>query len=430
MSKIFKGHVRIDLCDPITGKVLERSEGDNFFTNAISSVYNGCPYGMDSRVTNPNNIVPASQMPLYDTSLAGVILWPNSLGEGENDFFPNLDTDYPTGYASKEAYVVSDPKQGSFNAVESGPLPNNAGYKYVYDFAPSQANGQIACVSLSHKNCYKYFNDGSKAFIPPANLVETGYRTVIGANSDGIYFNGGHDSFDAFPQTPYIYKFSRKQRKLGLLYDQSNILNSLERVFTSWQYDQYGYFNIDENYLYYIKVTTSAATSTFEMTTIDFATETVSTQSYTVAAYLSSNSNSSRGDKFAKRGNYVYIPGNDPSKVYKINLTNVADVTELTIPTGASAFSQGCCNFGDLIIGYGFTIDEADTVRSLALDSQNRSPLMFNRDGVWGVYALPLSYRFGIGICANYAATKYDLDNPLQKTAAKSAKVTYIVTQQ
>ena len=426
-NKILRGHVRIDLCDPVTGKVKERAEGENLFTNALNSLYNGCPYGMDSRVTNPNNIVPAAQMPLYNTSLGGLILWPNSLGTGLNDYYPKLDTDYPTGYASIESYTVDDPKQGSFNAVESGPLSGGSvGYKYVYDFAPSQGNGQIATVSLSHKNCYKYFKDSTKAFITPANFVNGGgYRTVIGANSKGIYFNGGHDSYETFPSSPYIYRFSKKQKKLELLFDQTNI--NVERIFTSWQYDKFGYFYIDEDNLYYIKVTSSAATSVFELTTIDFATETVSTQSYTVAAYLRYSSNASYGDKFAMRGNYIYLPGNDSTKIYKINLTNVADVTELTLPTGANSYDSGCCKFGDLIIGLGFMIDEDDTVRSLALDSNNRSPLMCNRDGVWGVYTL--SRSFGMSIESNYAATKFNLDNPLQKTATKSAKITYIVTQ-
>jgi hypothetical protein len=52
------------------------------------------------------------------------------------------------GYANRSVNSGSDSCRGSYNAEESGKL-NNKSYKYVYDFATTQANGLISSLALT-----------------------------------------------------------------------------------------------------------------------------------------------------------------------------------------------------------------------------------------------------------------------------------------
>ena len=61
---MIKGKVRLDLCDALTGRVKERVEGNNTFTDAINSLLNKCPCGADRFSLDSTKAVNENQLNL------------------------------------------------------------------------------------------------------------------------------------------------------------------------------------------------------------------------------------------------------------------------------------------------------------------------------------------------------------------------------
>ena len=53
------------------------------------------------------------------------------------------------GYASNDVNATTNIMRGSMNLTETKKLDN--GYRFVWDFTTSQANGTISCIALTHK---------------------------------------------------------------------------------------------------------------------------------------------------------------------------------------------------------------------------------------------------------------------------------------
>ena len=75
----------------------------------------------------------------------GLLLFDETLDTDANNYF--IPTAKCTGYASQDAYAGLDTCRGSFNASEGGVQPDGS-YKFVWDFATSQANGTIKSLAL------------------------------------------------------------------------------------------------------------------------------------------------------------------------------------------------------------------------------------------------------------------------------------------
>uniref|UniRef100_UPI004028C426 hypothetical protein n=1 Tax=Agathobacter sp. TaxID=2021311 RepID=UPI004028C426 len=86
--------------------------------------------------------------PLYDNAMGGIILLSEPVEENISNYALNISSmDILTGYASNDANASSDKKRGSKNLTESKLLDN--GYQYVWDFGTSQGNGSISAVCLT-----------------------------------------------------------------------------------------------------------------------------------------------------------------------------------------------------------------------------------------------------------------------------------------
>lgn len=56
----------------------------------------------------------------------------------------------PVAYASNDVNATTNTKRGSMNLTESKTLEN--GYRFVWEFTPSQGNGTIAAVGLTSRH--------------------------------------------------------------------------------------------------------------------------------------------------------------------------------------------------------------------------------------------------------------------------------------
>ena len=118
--KRYTGNLVIELEDQNTGTIETVSE-TNMVTNAVNDILGVNPMGVMYKAGGQ-----------YDDSLT----WNHEL--------------LPMAYASNDVNATANTKRGSMNLTESMKLSD--GFKFVWEFTPSQGNGTIAAVGLTSKH--------------------------------------------------------------------------------------------------------------------------------------------------------------------------------------------------------------------------------------------------------------------------------------
>ena len=437
-NSALQGTTEIILKDADTGRIKEIVRQKNMFTNALDSLFNKSAFNFANDLTGLkwSGNAPAAQTPIVNKALGGILLFPNALGNNPDLLYPDFDSNYPTGYASRAEYTQDDPRQGAFNGNLSGHIANTNSYKFVYDWGAAFGNGQIAAVALSNIKCYKYFNDLTTAvegYFFSKQMVRGWNRRAIGINSKGAYYNNGEHAgagslfFARFPE-----------RKIELEYDPMAAYSTYEEQIPDYTYGGgYGaFFCVDEDYIHVFTITSAAAaSSTVQYDKIDVDDYTVTTTTFTVAAYLTAAANLNV-QLAAVRNGFVYLPRNGWGSIYKIDLSNAANVTEIEMPSGTN-LNYGTTIAGGIIYGYNFTIGQDDIVRkSVTTSGGNQWYRPCYLDGVWCGKILAHGGGGGgevhsmfVDMITPYTATHADLETTVRKTSDKSMTVNYIVTQ-
>lgn len=150
-----KGHTIIELTNTETGEK-RTYEDDNMVTNFLEQFciptgplnYNLyamlASYASQKSATYQDNAALYVEQPHCFTK--GLLLFENEIDEDADNIWPRKGNKM-IGQAANFAYSGSNVRAGSYNPTESGPVEN--GYRYVWDFTTSQANGQISCACLT-----------------------------------------------------------------------------------------------------------------------------------------------------------------------------------------------------------------------------------------------------------------------------------------
>ena len=158
-----KGKATFELTNVETGEKRVVKE-ENMVTNAFQHMIQctgiiGCGPQM---ITNPgyndgvfypminNGTSSASTTYALDPILRythGLLLFQDKLEEEPDHIYVTADDPELTGVGAELAYIGNNPLAGSYNKNESGRIEN--GYKHVWDFTTSQANGDIGCACLT-----------------------------------------------------------------------------------------------------------------------------------------------------------------------------------------------------------------------------------------------------------------------------------------
>lgn len=85
-------------------------------------------------------------LPVCPNMVGGILLFPKALEEDAGHIYEMSDN-LPVAYASNNVNTTANAARGSLNQTESKVLEN--GYKFVWEFTPSQGNGTIAAVALT-----------------------------------------------------------------------------------------------------------------------------------------------------------------------------------------------------------------------------------------------------------------------------------------
>ena len=140
-----KGKTTFELTDVNTGEV-EVIEDSNMITNGLQEFlrtygYFGCDILSDETIRKSS---------LWVNLLGGLFLFDTALDEDVNNTFMPAGVKM-IGNGSKDvANSGAVTELGSYNTSESG-LQSDGSVKFVYDFSTQQANGTIACACLTSK---------------------------------------------------------------------------------------------------------------------------------------------------------------------------------------------------------------------------------------------------------------------------------------
>lgn len=446
----FRGDVVFQLRDAVTGRITEEQRGHNMLTNGLDSALNGCPFqlnkidsGYGSIVGNQLNVTP-----LYSQLLGGVFCFPSALGNDPDLLFPGFDNS-PTAFASMSDYVQSDSRQGVYDAVSSGVISN--GFKSVFSWGSSFGNGTIASLGLSTRNCHKWLTDRDISFKPndktnslsgflrqlPSTrmrILSVSPKGLLLVNATGAYTGWNNLYFFKFLRPFNVSIFEDVNKYLNTVYmniDCDNIFDNAHRYGYTWKLENaigdgtaIDYTaQIVGDYVYLVY----HSGATFTVKKLNLADGSlVSTNDYTFSASFGTG----RGVLY---GNYIYCAASVNDTIIKANITDIADVDDITA-TGVLANSEM------FFVGTQFLYNDNGI-----LDAEN--DLFEAFDGAFTMWSNYLKYPvgdFGMWLVLNSAyseeyigaamkqwglMTHYDLQNAVTKDASKQMVVQYSITQ-
>ena len=448
-----KGKTIIELTD-IKTKKKEVLKDDNLVTDVLEKILTLNPNGL---LTNINK---DTFYPIVEKIVGGILLFKDKITEDKNTSFVSTSNEC-IGYAGQVEGVQENPLQGSFNKQESKATSN--GYKFVWDFGTSKANGKISSVCLTNaKAGGGYFGTKSNGETNRIRLGEDKYLikdtdtemkkkyvNVVEANFEENYI------VSIVPESDHLRIIKSREPLLNFRLDDSlSFLSEKNITETKIKYKKsYGTYGVciyvdAENY-YLLKTSTSGGNTNVTKLKINKANNSIEETEFTLENVKIENIGSYSLDydyyrtiKSVLRGGYVYAVSTDEKYVVKFAINNPVDVTKIepkfTLKTGSvSSHTTGCGMYilGDMIIGTNFTIDKNDKVTEIAQSDLST------------IECIPLSYGpFLLGYFANgessgdkylrkvlylitpYSATINNLSKTVEKTADKTMKITYYLT--
>lgn len=448
-----KGKTIIELTDVKTKKK-EVLKDDNLVTDVLEKILTLNPNGL---LTNINK---DTFYPIVEKIVGGILLFKDKITEDKNTSFVTTSNEC-IGYAGQVEGVQENPLQGSFNKQESKATSN--GYKFVWDFGTSKANGKISSVCLTNaKAGGGYFGTKSNGETNRIKLGEDKYLIKdIDTEMKKKYVNVVEANFEEnyivsiVPESDYLRIIKSREPLLNFRLDDSlSFLAEKNITETKIKYKKsYGTYGVciyvdAENY-YLLKTSTSGGNTNVTKLKINKANNSIEETEFTLENVKIENIGSYSLDydyyrtiKSVLRGGYVYAVSTDEKYVVKFAINNPVDVTKIepkfTLKTGSvSSHTTGCGMYilGDMIMGTNFTIDKNDKVTEIAQSDLST------------IECIPLSYGpFLLGYFANgessgdkylrkvlylitpYSATINNLSKTVEKTADKTMKITYYLT--
>ena len=448
-----KGKTIIELTDVKTKKK-EVLKDDNLVTDVLEKILTLNPNGLLI------NINKDTFYPIVEKIVGGILLFKDKITEDKNTSFVSTSNEC-IGYAGQVEGVQENPLQGSFNKQESKVTSN--GYKFVWDFGTSKANGKISSVCLTNaKAGGGYFGTKSNGETNRIKLGEDKYLikdtdtemkkkyvNVVEANFEENYI------VSIVPESDHLRIIKSREPLLNFRLDDSlSFLSEKNITETKIKYKKsYGTYGVciyvdAENY-YLLKTSTSGGNTNVTKLKINKANNSIEETEFTLENVKIENIGGYSLDydyyrtiKSVLRGGYVYAVSTDEKYVVKFAINNPVDVTKIepkfTLKTGSvSSHTTGCGMYilGDMIIGTNFTIDKNDKVTEIAQSDLST------------IECIPLSYGpFLLGYFANgessgdkylrkvlylitpYSATINNLSKTVEKTADKTMKITYYLT--
>ena len=465
-----KGHAIIELTDVHTGEI-ETIEEDNLVTNAIPDLLND---SMAFMLSNTYQWHRDKFFPIYNHLLGGIVMFPETIEEDPDNYWPPYEVD-ATGFASNCANSGTDTRRGSFNPNESCELTDDGGkrigYKYVWDFTTSQANGDISCVCLTHpKAGYHWYGCEDSGEKDRLVVFKENDNSVTNYSRVSEFWYLFMRSF-AYDKKGHVYTWNDKGEilkaqvvpcaKIGIFnkivgdteakdpadhfvkaYDISN--TEFWTVSNEQGHKQFVQISDDEAMMLYSAGSSTSPTSV-TWAKVNLTTGEIIEGTWTIQAPLSR-----ANTRVTCSMGYLFWVADDLKRLFKISLANTADIIEIGADSiGSIGTNNGANEYqslitaagGKVVLGSNFYIINDKLVKTRWFTGGNGNDS--NKFGgihigafffYWGQSSSSGSQggnvaSWNMSMFPQYLATINNLSQPVTKTADKTMKITYTITE-
>lgn len=397
---MLKGKSVIELTNVKTGEV-ERYENPNIITDGVQKYINALfRFGGHSTSTV-----------MWKEIFGGIRLYDNNLeAVASNYLHPSVDVAKLTGYASitQKPSSTTDTMRGNLNTDETKALEN--GVQIVYDFATSEANGQIGCCCLTTDfggQC-GFYGGGS-------HVIYSDYDFGIDSKTGEIEFPQRSDN---------SHSIRKYDDYMGL--KSKSIIPRWLRTFEATAY-RYAYYIYGENALY---LSTADGKTTFYIRNRE-TNELVKT--------IATNENLSN----IKGMDAEYIIGYtaDGKQIFVQEIANASNLrkkafewqTDYSSPTSVNDFWGRMAN-GDFVVNnVQFSPKSLQGQKIVSIFSAYNSNYYYSDYVDFDWLSFRRSTRTSSGFYAgkneNMLFTINNLETPVTKTADKTMKITYTLLE-
>lgn len=447
------GHAKIELTNVHTGKK-EVIEKDNIVTNAMKDILSR--WG----ILSGGGVCNTAYLPVINKAMGGLLLFDNTIDANANNYFyPNPAVAALTGYAGNVTSDGNDTKRGDYNFSESGAISN--GYKFVWDFGTDDANGEIAALALTHAATgyhgynvdYEIIRNDTNG---TSNVPNSGQYKGMGVSSGmNIYF-----SLDTFGKLVSINddgeivgiddrtagKIVVKKNKIIttnlMLNDTLNMYklidsHTIDINDSNFETNSYCWADGEDGYYYGIRNVNHGIRickinkSTYEYTAVSqYNFDNTNENVGTVSSISGSGTTWRYGYMYPAviRSGYIYTI-NNTDKLIKIPLNNPTETTEVS-SVSASGHAVSKLPNG-VITTNNLWVDSNDATYAKAARNYTTQQYLYSKTMMIFCGATSGGGSGEQYLCPNplYLATINNLDGAIEKTAAKTMKITYILTE-
>lgn len=460
-----KGNMVMELTDVNTREVESITE-ENMITDAVNDILGTNPMGVFycEAQYSTGMVWQENLLPICPNMIGGILLFSKTLEERTDNIYPASDN-LPVAYASNDVNSTANTARGSLNLTESKKLDN--GYKFVWEFTPSQGNGTIASVALTSKfggqNAFgSLVNDASTfTLIKDVNIGSmTNVRQMVLFEAVEMDFEKNFMYSITFKDSSILIRKVRLPVfNIGLneKLDDSTYTVLEEKAIPAQTFRFLGDYTLNgefmdgrDGYWYgFSNIGNSTGNATMVWTKISKSDYSMTEGQWTLSnAKLmpvgDRDGNSSypeRNIRCCVRNGYLYVPAYDKKGIYKINISNSSDVTLINFGFTSKwkpLCDAGSCEvymilIGDIILAGDFQVLANDAiVHTLGSARLNDSatPLFQYKEflvGWGGSYGS--EYR-NIYLLTPYLASINNLSSAVVKTVDKTMKITYTLTEE
>lgn len=460
-----KGTMVMELTD-VNTQAVETITEENMITNAVNHILGINPMGVFyTEVEYSTGMVwQGNMIPICPNMIGGILLFSKALEENADNIYPASDN-LPVAYASNDVNSTANTARGSLNLTESKKLDN--GYKFVWEFTPSQGNGTITAVALTSKfggqNAFGSLVGDASTFLKIKD-VNIGDMTMA---RQMVLFEAVEVDFEKNLLYSITFKDSailiRRVRlpifNIGLneTLDDSSYVVLEEKTISTQTFRFLGDYTLNgefmdghDGYWYgFSNEGNSSGSATMVWTKISKSDYSMTEGQWTLtnAKLMSvgerdgSSSYPERTIRCCVRNGYLYVPAYNKKGIYKINISNSSDVT--LIDFGFTSKWKPLCDagtcevymtlIGDIIIAGDFQVLVNDTIvhtQGSARLNDSATPLFQYKEfllGWGGSYGN--EYR-NIYLLTPYLASINNLSSAVVKTVDKTMKITYTLTEE
>ena len=459
------GTMRIELTDVNTGEVTAVME-ENMVTDAVNHILGLNPMGVFYEIGESIDGVKWQEalLPVCPNMIGGILLFSKVLEERVDNIY-SLSDNLPVAYASNNVNSTANVARGSMNLTESKKLDN--GYKFVWEFTPSQGNGTIAAAALTSAqggaNAYGSLVNDSTTFLQLKSIKLDGMamaRELVLFEAVEVDFERNLLYSITYQDTGVrIRKVHIPIFTVGLneKLDDSSFVVVDDRVIQTTtfrflgDYTLYGEFLDGGDGYWYGFSNEGNSLGSATMVWVKIKKE---DYSMTEGEWTLSNAklmdvgrreeDSSFPERYLKcciRKGYLYVMANNKKGIYKINLANSSDVTLISLGFTSKwkpLCETGTCEVymtlvGDLIIGGDFQVTVEDKVihtqGSFRLNDA-ATPLFQYKNFLLGWGGSYGSEYRTMYLLSPYLASINNLSSAVVKTVDKTMKITYTLTEE